>query len=68
MCQRSPAIRRPALSRLRARIDCKLEVTVINSFCVFLFLLVSVAGWVENCWVVGLENGNGNGFGFGDSV
>jgi len=68
MCQRSPAIRRPALSRLRARIDCKLEVTVINSFCVFLFLLVSVAGWVENCWVVGLENGNGNGFGIGDSV
>jgi len=24
MCQTSPAIRRPALSRLRARIDCKL--------------------------------------------
>lgn len=27
MCQRSPAKRRPALSRLRARIDCKLQVT-----------------------------------------
>jgi len=37
MCQRSPAIRRPALSRLRARIDCKLQVTAINIFSRFFF-------------------------------
>lgn len=57
MCQRSPAIRRPASSRLRARIDCKLEVTVINSFCT-LFLFSSRR--VESGWKW-LEMGGKNG-------